>query len=169
MVESAPRSEPLRTGETTRCPNTAECLGYGDVGNGRRRQLQQREKVSKTGVTEAVCSPGDVSGFLARGSLGEHPPDDRRFSRVRDQLFCTAVGIVPKRNPADKSQVALLQPFPSIGDAGGDHLALKLSEGSQDVQHETVLRWVAELRRCHHYQGDIHPAELVKEFHTVAQ
>ena len=47
MVESAPRFARLRTGETTPGANTTECLGYGDGGNGRWRQLQQPEKLSK--------------------------------------------------------------------------------------------------------------------------
>src|ERR1035441_8867109 len=34
MVESAPRLNVLRTGETTRNANTAECLGYGTVETG---------------------------------------------------------------------------------------------------------------------------------------
>jgi hypothetical protein len=71
--------------------------------------------------------------------------------------------------PAGKSQVALLQPCASIGDAGGDHLALKLSEGRQDIQHEAVLGRVAELRRCHHDQRNIHLAKPVKELHPAAQ
>src|ERR1039458_8618813 len=50
MVESAPRFALLRTGETTPDANTTECLGYGDGGNGRWRQLQQPEKLSKTEV-----------------------------------------------------------------------------------------------------------------------
>src|ERR1039458_1376007 len=50
MVESAPRLNVLRTGETTRNVNTAECLGYGDGGNGQRRQRNRGEKVSKTEV-----------------------------------------------------------------------------------------------------------------------
>ncbi len=48
MVESAPQSAILRTGETGADANTTECLGYGDGGNGRWRQLEQREKLSKT-------------------------------------------------------------------------------------------------------------------------
>src|ERR1017187_9181203 len=47
MVESAPRFALLRTGETAPYANTTECLGYGDGGNGRSRQLQQRENLAK--------------------------------------------------------------------------------------------------------------------------
>ena len=49
-VERVPRPDPLRTGENTRNANTTECLGYGDGGNARWRQLQQGENVSKTGI-----------------------------------------------------------------------------------------------------------------------
>src|ERR1039458_5601359 len=119
-------------------------------------------------VTEAVCRHGDVSRFLSGRSLSEHPLDDRRLLHVWHQLLRAPVGIVTKRHAACKSQVALLQACATIGDAGGDHLALKLSEGGQDVQHETVLGGVAELRRCRHDQPNIQPAEIVQEFRTVA-
>ena len=46
MVESAPRSEPLRTGETTRNANTAECLVYKDGCDGRCRQEDERAGVT---------------------------------------------------------------------------------------------------------------------------
>jgi hypothetical protein len=54
MTESAPQSALLRTGETDPNANATECLGYGDGGNGRWRQLQQREKVTKTEVGSAL-------------------------------------------------------------------------------------------------------------------
>ena len=54
MVESAPRFALLRTGETGLDANTTECLGYGDGGTGRWRQLQQAEKLSNTEVGSPV-------------------------------------------------------------------------------------------------------------------
>ena len=53
MVESAPRSALLQTGETTTDASTTECLRSGDGGNGRHRQLQQTEKLGKTEVGSA--------------------------------------------------------------------------------------------------------------------
>src|ERR1035437_9965786 len=71
MVESAPRFAPLRTGETGIDANTTECLGYGDGGNGRRRQLQQREKLSKTEVGSAlwIRTVVDTIGMERRGEF----------------------------------------------------------------------------------------------------
>src|ERR1039457_3079468 len=66
MVESAPQSALLRTGETAPDANTTECLGYGDGGNWRWRQLQQREKLSKT----EVGSPSLTLLELFAGSRG---------------------------------------------------------------------------------------------------
>src|ERR1035438_10396736 len=68
MVESAPRFALLRTGETTPDANTTECLGYGDGGKGRWRQLQQPEKLSKT----EVGSPARIRTSI-HGSKGRCP------------------------------------------------------------------------------------------------
>src|ERR1035437_1655859 len=71
MVESVPRFALLRTGETGPCANTTECLGYRDGGNGGRRQLQQREKLSKTGIGSAlwIRTVLDTIGMERRGEF----------------------------------------------------------------------------------------------------
>src|ERR1017187_7920753 len=66
MVESAPRFALLRTGETTPDANTTECLGYGGGGNGRRRQLQQPEKLSKTEVGSPARIRTTIHGSKGR-------------------------------------------------------------------------------------------------------
>src|ERR1019366_4254169 len=71
MVESATRFALLRTGETGLDANTAEWLGYGDGGNGRQCQLQQREKVSKT----EVGSPARIRTSI-HGSKGQKMAPD---------------------------------------------------------------------------------------------
>src|ERR1039458_4524370 len=79
MVESAPRLALLRTGETGLNANTTECLGYGEAKNWRWRQLQQREKVTKTGVG----SPGNA--FPTGFSMGwrQKPLDSADLNRFR--------------------------------------------------------------------------------------
>src|ERR1035441_6345724 len=76
MVESATRFALLRTGETGLDANTAECLGYGDGGNGRQCQLQQREKLSKT----EVGSPARIRTSI-HGSKGRCPTISRPGNR----------------------------------------------------------------------------------------
>src|ERR1035437_2631428 len=66
MVESATRFALLRTGETGLDANTAECLGYGDGGNGRQCQLQQREKLSKTEVGSPAWIRTTIHGSKGR-------------------------------------------------------------------------------------------------------
>src|ERR1035441_8258345 len=78
MVESAPRSARLRTGETGTNANTTECLGYGGGGNWRWRQLQQRPKLSKT----EVGSPGRTRTY--------NPSVNRRRAWSR-------IGLAPKK------------------------------------------------------------------------
>src|ERR1017187_194673 len=100
MVESATRFALLRTGETGLDANTAECLGYGDGGNGRQCQLQQREKLSKT----EVGSPARIRTSRP-GSQGPQKAPDvsertsemcaRSHLRLLDVCFHTSSGHKP--------------------------------------------------------------------------
>src|ERR1035441_1895069 len=74
MVESAPRLNALRTGETTRNANTAECLGYGTVETGSgvneigakklaKRRLAPRLNVLRTGETTRNANTAECLGY----------------------------------------------------------------------------------------------------------
>src|ERR1039458_671589 len=105
MVESAPRFALLRTGETTPDANTTECLGYGDGGNGRWRQLQQGEKLSKT----EVGSPGNLKYDL----LAELQVIENKRRRLGD--ICRLVdrdGRLGCKDPWDEK--------PKVPTVGGD-------------------------------------------------
>ena len=89
MVESAPRFELLRTGETGPDANTTECLGYGDGVTGWQRQLQQREKLSKTEVgspswTRFELSP--LARLLRSDPCSSKFNSLRRFKESQDQI-----------------------------------------------------------------------------------
>src|ERR1017187_10985722 len=108
MVESATRFALLRTGETGLDANTAECLGYGDGGNGRQCQLQQREKLSKTEVGSPAGIRTTIHGSKGRcptirrpGIEAFHTVPRRNQLRVLVYLFQGVSRNAPARLPAN--------------------------------------------------------------------
>src|ERR1035437_8599333 len=106
MVESAPRSALLRPGESAPDANATECLGYGDGGNGRWCQLQQREKLSET----AVGSPARIRTSI-HGSKGRCPTIRRPGNGLSKGLLLQCTRPLPLAATSSS-------PYPAISQRG---------------------------------------------------